>query len=97
MAGWKERLERIFAAVAFAEQAQRDEALKVAGLQEVQGDFSLESVFVAATYAEANCYEMAREQIGLRNKEFSSNPSDFASVVGLRGVRIWYGVVELAA
>ncbi|MEJ5376413.1 MAG: hypothetical protein WHX93_07530 [bacterium] len=97
MARWREKMERLFAAVSFAEEGQRGDALKVAGLEPVQADLSLESAFAAAAFAEANCHEMAREVMGLRESPEVSDPVDFASIVGLRGVRIWYGVAHLAA
>jgi hypothetical protein len=97
MAGWKEKLERLFAAAALAEEGQREEALRVAGLEPVEADLSLESVFAATAFAEANSPEMARELLGIRDRDRASDPGDFASVVGLRGVRIWYGVAHLAA
>lgn len=97
MGGWKEKMERFFAAAAFAEENRRAEALEMAGLEPVRADFSLESVFAAAAFAEANSPETAREILGIREKESLPDPQDFASVVGLRGVRIWYGVAHLAA
>ncbi len=97
MARWREKMERLFAALAFAEEGQREDALEVAGLEPVQADLSLESAFAAAALAEANCHEIAREVMGLRESSEKSDPVDFASIVGLRGVRIWYGVAHLAA
>ncbi len=97
MGGWKEKMEKLFAAVGFAEQNRREEALEVAGLQPVKADLSLENVFAAAAFAEANSPETAREILGIREAQGFSNPEDFVSAVGLRGVRIWYGVAQLAA
>lgn len=97
MGGWKEKLEKLFAAVAFAEENRAEEALRVAGLEPVKADLSLENVFAAACFAEANCPEAAREIMGIREAQGEADPQDFASVVGLRGVRIWYGVAHLAA
>lgn len=95
MGGWKEKMERWFAAVAFAEQNRHGEAMEVGGLEAVKAEFSLERVFAAAAFAEENSPEIAMEILGVG--EANSNPQDFASVVGLRGVRIWYGVAHLAA
>lgn len=97
MAGWKEKMEKLFAAEAFAEHNRHQEALIVAGLEPVKADLSLESVFAAAAFAEANSPDIAREMVGIRETQSASDPEDFASVVGLRGVRIWYGVAHLAA
>jgi hypothetical protein len=97
MGGWKEKIEKFFAAEAFAEENLREEALEMAGLEPVRADLSLESVFAAAAFAEANRPEMAREILGIKEKDSLPDPQDFASVVGLRGVRIWYGVAHLAA
>lgn len=97
MAGWKQKMEGIFSAVAFAEEGQREDALRTAGLKPMEADLSLESVFAAAAFAEADCPEMAREIMGVRESSAQSNPLDFASVVGLKGIRIWYGVAQLPA
>ncbi len=97
MAKWKEWLERMFSATAFAECGQREEALRLAQLEPLEKPLSVEAAFAAVAFGEANCPEMARELLGIEEKILAKDPVDFATAVGLRGVRIWYGVAHLAA
>ena len=62
----------------------------------------IEKVFEAITFAEANCHEYAREARGTVSvpkstlaKEPVTNQS-FADAIGLKGIRVWYGVAEVA-
>lgn len=97
MGGWKEKMEKLFAAMAFAEENRHEDALQVAGLKPVKADLSLERVFAAAAFAEANSPETVREILGLKQAPRGSGLEDFLSAVGLKGVRVWYGVAHLAA
>lgn len=97
MARWKEWLERMFSSCAFAECGQREEALRLAQLESLEKHFSVEDTFAAVAYGEANCPEMARETLGVKGKVLANDPLDSAAAVGLKGVRIWYGVAHLAA
>ncbi len=97
MAKWKEWLERMFSATAYAECGQREEALKLAQLEPLDKPFSLEVAFAAVAFGEANCPEIAMELLGIEEEVLAKDPVDFVTAVGLRGVRIWYGVAHLAA
>lgn len=94
MSSWAKRLENWFAAVAFAEAGEHKTALEMVGMapskarQPVSILQSLNTTFAAAAFAEANCHDMAKEILGAESKGKS-----FAEVIGLKGVRVWYGLV----
>lgn len=95
MISWTAKLEKWFAAVAFAEEGEHGTAMKMVGLQPNTATASegvlqrLRTAFAAAAFAEENCPEMALEILN------STNPNRrFAEAVGLRGVRVWHGVAS---
>jgi hypothetical protein len=95
MNSWMDKLRNYFAAVAFAEEGERDTALEIAGVspeparQRVSILAALNTAFAAAAFAEENYPEIAR-QILSENKRGS-----FAGAIGLKGVRVWRAVVPV--
>ncbi len=83
--GWKERLERTFAAAAFAEVGCRDAAREIMGAspQDHCGVDFLSAVGLKGVRVR---YGMAQLADSL----------DFASAVGLGGVRVVYGVAHVS-
>ena len=57
----------------------------------------MERVFSAVAFAEAGCHDLAREFPGKAETVQTEKPLDFAAAVGLKGVRVWYGVAQVAA
>jgi hypothetical protein len=94
MSSWATTLEKWFSAVAFAEAGEHNTALEMVGLgpsearQPVSILQKLNITFAAAAFAEANCHDFAKEILDADAKNRS-----FAEVVGLKGVRVWYGFV----
>lgn len=88
---WKEMLEKMFSAVAFAEAGEQQVALDIAGITpssatQTAGLISiLNKSFVAAAFAEEGCYEFADSMINRK--------PTFAEVIGLQGVRVWHARV----
>jgi hypothetical protein len=80
--------------VAFAEAGEHKTALEMVGLVPAESRKpvgileSLNTHFAAAAFAEADCHVIAKEILNANAKDRS-----FADVVGLKGVRIWYGFV----
>ncbi len=97
MGRWREKIERLFSAVAFAEANDRDSALQMMGVSPSTRRVSIDDVLTAVTFAEAGCPELAREFLGEKEAPPRAEPVDFAAAVGLKGVRIWYGVAQVAA
>jgi len=94
MGKWRERLERWSSAVAFAEAGDRDTAVRMLGLAPFGGRVPIEDVFTAVTFAEAGLPEVAMEFLGKRPSPRGAESEGFLSAVGLKGVRVWYGLVE---
>lgn len=94
------KLESIFAGVAFAEAGDRDTALKIAGLpaSRARASFAerLNNTMAAVAFAEANCPEIALEFLTQSKGRKPARQPGFAEAVGLQGIRIWYGVAEVA-
>lgn len=94
MSSWAKRLENWFSAVAFAEAGEHKTALEMVGLAPIEAKQpvsvlqNLNTTFAAAAFAEANCHDIAKEILDADAKKDS-----FAEVVGLKGIRIWYGHV----
>jgi hypothetical protein len=92
-----EKIGTWFSAIAFAEAGEHDTALRMVGMtptpstQSVDVRETLGRTFAAVAFAEADCPEMAREIL-----DPAARRPSFAEVVGLRGVRVRYGVVQLA-
>ena len=95
MKKWKDKIEKVFAAAAFAEAGEHETALEMAGpdpiLKRKMLNFfkSMENVFTAVTYAEADCHEMAREYMAPHTfKAKTGSLTSFLETVGLQGVRV---------
>jgi transposase len=89
---WKEWLENIFAAAAFAEEGEHQTALRIANCPVPESKRAakilsfLATTFAAAAFAEESCHEIASEILyGARGR------ASFLEEMGLRGVRVWYG------
>lgn len=91
--GFIEKIENLFAAVAFAEVGEHNTAREIAGIASPQEATSpgfvrgFENAFVAAAFAEADCRDMALEILDPDNKK------NFASNIGLKGVKFWHATV----
>jgi len=96
MSSWTTTLERWFAAVAFAEEGERETALQIVGVapgtasRNVGLMQTLSDTFAAAAFAEENVHAEALRIMGWDKK----NPN-FLDVLGLRGVKVYYGVARL--
>ncbi len=55
----------------------------------------LEKTFMAATFAEADCHEMANEYIDGAQTRKSGSLEEFLDTVGLGGVRYSYVIANL--
>jgi hypothetical protein len=92
-----EKIGTWFSAIAFAEAGEHDTALRMVGItptpstQSVGVLETLRTSFAAAAFAEADCPDMAREILDPKTAARS-----FAEVIGLKGVRVRYGVVRVA-
>lgn len=93
---WMEKLRTHFAAAAFAEEGEYETARRMAGLPASAAEQSASVVggvataFAAAAFAEENCPEIALEILS-----GSPRKNSFLEVIGLKGVRIFYGKVPL--
>jgi len=100
---WIEKIEKTFAAVAFAEAGEHETAMKIAEIKPSVStrfsDFlkSFDKYFSAITFAEADCHVMAREYLGKPVPRMAlQQPLDnFLETIGLQGVRVSYGVVTI--
>lgn len=86
-------LEDTFAAVAYAEADEGQEAMRMAGVKECGG---VSDAFAAAAFAEANCPDQARELMGCAPRRLAPTPQvgGFLESVGLGGVSVAYGLAE---
>jgi len=94
-----EKMEKIFAAVPFAEMNEDEGALQIAGLRARRRKnlaASWDRIFAAVTFAEANCPETAEQLLGKRRvSENTLTLDSFLESVGLKGVRVCYGVMNI--
>ncbi len=106
---WKEKINKIFMAVTFAEAGEHDTALKLMGepsarKKEKNWLSALNNMFTAITFAEADCHDIAleyMEQSPAAKTEKVSEPqpvklSDFAAAVGLDGIELRFGLAQAA-
>lgn len=94
MGKWREALERWSSAVAFAEAGDSETAVRMLGLAPFRKRVPVEDVFTAVTFAEAGLPEVAMKFLGKRPSIQARESEGFLSAVGLKGVRVWYGLVE---
>jgi hypothetical protein len=94
MLGMLKRLEDTFAGLAFAESAERETAMQMAGVKEVKADVA--DVFAAVAFAEADCHDVALEMLGVAPKRLAPpvQVCGFLESVGLGGVHVAYGLAE---
>lgn len=95
MTGFREKLEGLFAAVAFAETGEHETALGIAGEPPGAHRSTLDDLMVAMTFAEAGCHEMALEVLEPASPRVPRRAGGFAAAVGLSGVRMRYGVASV--
>ena len=108
MASWKDKMDNIFMAITYAEANDHESARKLINaksstpLAKLSLLQKIEKIMTAITFAEGNCHDYAREVMnpGTAEKfvpsiEPEKKPS-FNEVVGLAGIRIWYGTAEVA-
>ena len=102
MRRWQKKIERVFAAAAFAEAGEHGTALEMVGsdpaLREKVIHFfkSMQNVFAAVTFAEADCHEMAREYFQPGTAEQASESfRSFLETVGLQGVRVCFVTAQI--
>ncbi len=95
MSSWRKKLEAWFAAVAFAEAGEHEEAAELAGLEprQTKERFSvlanLNRTFAAVAFAEADCHATAEEIAAVGRRP------TFLEEVGLKGVRVRYGLMPV--
>lgn len=97
MGKFLEKLRAAFAASSFAEVGEQEMAMEIAGISpRRKGAPSWGDTFAAVAFAEANCHEIAREIMG-EVKTFGSERTldAFLDSVGLRGVRVCYGMARI--
>ncbi|MHC1700904.1 MAG: hypothetical protein AB9900_07985 [Humidesulfovibrio sp.] len=94
MLGMLKTLEDTFAAMAFANAGERQEAMQMAGVKETT--VSVSDVYAAVAFAEVGCVPEARELLGLRPARLVPTPKvcGFLESVGLSGVHVAYGLAE---
>jgi len=94
------KLEKVFAAVAFAEAGEHEYARRIMGYASPPREASIldriSKLAMAVTFAEANCHETALDMLGGNKPVKNKAVPSFAKVVGLEGIRIRYGVVEVS-
>ena len=108
MRKWIENIEKTFAAVSFAEAGEHDTAMEIAAIKPNRSKVpkflkAIRKIFVAITYAEAGCHDMALEFLGkdtVKSSKHSLKSNEqslktFLNTVGLKGVRISYGLVRV--
>nr|HID60119.1 hypothetical protein [Desulfobacterales bacterium] len=96
MSRLENKLERIFAATAFAEAWDHASAMQIAGICPNAKKRGLDGIFAAVTFAEAGCPEIAQEFLGKSPSPWTprrENP--FLARGGVQGIRVWYGVARI--
>ena len=96
---WKTTLEKMSMAVPFAEAAEYDTAMAMAGIRKVRKSHwrrAFEKVFTAAAFAEAGCPETARDILGVtETRPVRPSLEDFLQSVGLYGAKVRFGLVTV--
>ena len=105
MRGFKARIENLLAAIASGDTSREMNGKDDRTTQEVQSHSEkgllskIDRVMMAITFAEAGCPDTSRELLGCSEPVPAPSRSmapSFAEAVGLQGVRLRYGVVELS-
>jgi hypothetical protein len=97
------KLEKVFAAAAFAEMNEPETAIQMAGLNSrtvKKTSASWDSIFAAVTFAEAGCSDLAQEFLGRNKKRTLILPEErtlerFLSSIGLQNAPIHYGLARI--
>jgi hypothetical protein len=95
MNSWKEMLEKMFSAVAFAEAGEQQVAMEIAGITPSTATQSagvlsaFNKTFAAVAFAEEGCHDVA-------NSILNRKPT-FAEVIGLQGVRVWHATAPVVS
>lgn len=101
MKSLKEKLEKMFMAIAFAEAGEHATAASLAGveMQSYRAASLIKNIrnsFAAVAFAEEGCPDTALELLGKRECRFEKAPLEmFLEAVGLQGVRVQYGMVTV--
>ncbi len=86
----KKKFEQLMSAVAFAEAGEPEKALELIGASaKPEKRFSLDKIMAAITFAEVGEHDLAREYLDAKPEQTLSD------VLGIPGVKIWYGSVAL--
>lgn len=93
------KLEKLFTSAAFAEAGEHEHARMIMGYESPVREASVLNRFsrlsMAVAFAEAGCHDTAFDMLGNDKPAKTEAPSSFAKAVGLEGIRVWYGVVEM--
>jgi hypothetical protein len=91
------KLQAAFAGSSFAEVGEQDMAMEIAGISpKKKRTLTWDQTFTAATFAEANCHEIAKEITGgSRGARPERTLDTFLDSVGLKGVRVCYGLARI--
>jgi len=85
------KIEDMAAAAAFAEANDERGALTMMGIDpDAARRVTFDDMMVAATFAEANAHHLAREYMGVKE------PDPIQEVLGLKGVKVWFGTAAVA-
>lgn len=85
------KIEDMAAAVAFAEANDDRGALTMMGIDpDAARRVTFDDMMVAATFAEANAHDVAREYLGVKKAD------PIQEVLGIRGVKVWFGTAAVA-
>jgi hypothetical protein len=101
----RKTIEDTYAAAAFAEMAEYDTAMKIAGIRSIaqkvvdKARHLFDTHMTAVCFAEAGCFDTAGEVMGTQAQEGRANqkPSldTFLESVGLQNARVCYGMVRV--
>jgi hypothetical protein len=95
MGRFREFMERHFTAVAFGEGGCHETAIQIMGNKPLRERISLKDIFAAVAFAEEGYPDMALEFLRKGPNPEKKEAEDFASILRLRGVRVWYGWAQI--
>jgi hypothetical protein len=96
---WREMIERMFAAVAFAEQGRQKEAMEIAGIREARRTLKqiIEDYGAATAFAEAQefgyAYALATDTVVKPTQK--PDILSFLETIGLKGAPVRYGIAQI--
>jgi len=96
---WKEMIEKMFAAVAFAEQGRQKEAMEIAGIREARRTLKqiIEDYSAAVAFAEAQEFDYAYAMASGTATGSTQKPDilSFLETIGLKGAPVRYGIAQI--